>query len=147
MDITSANASLVMTAPLAGLVVPVVMQGWAADDAFDTEALAVNEVSRGLDGKLSAGFVYGNPKFTISFQSDSPSVSFFDALVAAMTAGIFVAPMYGVLTLPSLGQSWALNKGFLESTIWAPSAKKILQPRRFPVVWESVLASPVGLTG
>ena len=147
MDITSANAVLVLTAPLAGLVAPLQIQGWAADDIFDTDAMAVHETLRGADGLLSGGFVFGDPKFTLALQADSPSNAFFDAWVGIMTAGVFVAPLYGILTLPSIGQSWALNKGFLPTYNWAPSAKRVLQPRHYPITWESIIVTPVGLSG
>ena len=146
-DITSANAVLFLAAPLAGLVVPQQIQGWAVDDIYDTEAMAVNETLRGADGLLSGGFVFGDPKFSIALQADSPSAAFFDAWVAFMTATVAVAPVYGTLTLPSLGQSWALNKGFIPTYMWAPSAKRVLQPRKFPITWESIIVGPVGISG
>jgi hypothetical protein len=146
-DITSANSVLFLAAPLAGLVVPQQMQGWAADDLYDVEPMAVNETLRGADGLLSAGFVFGDPKFTLNFQADSPSVAFFDALVAFMTANVMAVPVYGTLTLPSVGQSWALLKGFIPTYMWAPSGKRVLQPRKFPMTWESIVVGPVGING
>jgi len=146
-DITSANAVLYLAAPLAGLVVPQQMQGWAVDDLIDVEPMKVTETMRGADGLLSAGFVFGDPKFTLNLMADSPSAAFFDALVAFMTANVMVAPMYGTLTYPSIGQSWALNKGFIPDYMWAPSGKRMLQPRKFPLTWESIVIGPVGISG
>jgi hypothetical protein len=53
--ITIANSVFTLTAT-AVFPVPQALQGYAADDAFTTEAIAMADVVIGVDGKLSAGY-------------------------------------------------------------------------------------------
>lgn len=137
MDITGANAVFQLSVP--GVFdFPQQLQGFAADDVFDTEALESVETLMGVDGFLSGGFVYVPVPQTIALQADSPSMAIFDQWWAAMqqTRGIYVANAVVVLT--AVGTKWALTKGMLTSYMPIPAVKKLLQPRRFRVTWESV---------
>ncbi|WP_330547012.1 phage tail fiber protein [Salmonella enterica] len=49
------------------------LQGFAADNVYGTDPLVLAETVRGIDGKLSAGFVYSNIIQTFHIMPDSPS--------------------------------------------------------------------------
>lgn len=140
--ITAANT--ILTLSIAGLIpAPVQIQGFAADDIFDTETQEVGETLMGVDGNLSAGFVFAPVKFSISLQADSDSNIFFETWYnAEQTAGekYFAS---GLAVLPSIGKGYTLNKGVLVSYQPIPSVKKMLSPRSFSIVWESVVGAPV----
>lgn len=145
-DITSANAVLVLSVPLI-LPVPQQIQGFAVDEIFDTEDVSPVETMMGLDGTLSGGFVYTEKPMTITLMAGSPSNAFFDAWENGMQAAIIAAPASGVLTLTSIGQAYALTNGFLSRYKPIADARKVLQPRKFRVTWQSILPTPVGLAG
>lgn len=135
--ITSANSILTMVVP--GLFpVPVSIQGYASDDAFMLDALDLAEVSMGVDGKMSAGYTPQPVKQTITLQADSASKDFFSILTQAIKTAREVFYISATLSLPSTGESFTFTRGILTSVMQAPDAKKILQPQRFVITWESV---------
>ncbi len=142
-DITSANAIFLITLDI--FPAPQQLQGFAADDIFDTEPLESVETSMGVDGNLSAGFVFVPVRQSIHLQADSPSGFFFDQWWAANQIGRQSLAASAVVILNSLGTKWVLTNGFLRQYKPIPDARRILQPRVFGITWESV--SPALVTG
>lgn len=135
--ITSANSILTMVVP--GLFpVPVSIQGYSTDDAFMLDALDLAETVMGVDGKMSAGYVPKEVKLTITLQADSDSKEFFAILTQAVKTAREIFYMSATLSLPSTGESFTFTRGILTSVDQAPAAKKMLQPQKFVITWESV---------
>jgi hypothetical protein len=140
--ITSANS--VFTITVAGLFpTPVQLQGYSADKAWDTAAVVVTETQIGVDGRKTAGLVFNAIKQTISFQADSPSVKYFEAIYAAQLAMRDVLYLSAVILLPATGEAYVCNKGTLEDYNAVPSAGKVLTPREFSINWGSIIPSIV----
>ncbi len=118
--------------------VPIQLQGFSADDIFTTNPLESAETLMGVDGILSGGFVFVAVKWEVSFQADSVSNSVFDQWYQSQQAVKDVFQAQGTLWLPSIGTKWALNNGFLTTFHSMPDARKVLQPRRNAITWESV---------
>lgn len=141
-SLTGANA--IITLAVAGIFpAPQQLQGFAADDVFDTDAIESAETVMGVDGKLSAGFVYVPVRQNYSLQADSASIFFFDTWWAQQqaTRDIFFAS--GVTLLTAVGKKWAMSRGVLTSYTPIPATKKLLQPQRFSITWESLLPALV----
>lgn len=141
-SITSANAVLMLS--ITSLFpAPQQLQGFAADDIFTTEDIQVTEPVMGVDGKLSAGFVNMPVPMSIAVQADSISNAIFDQWAAAskILQDVYFAQMTVVLT--SLGRKWTCSNGTLTRYKPMPDAAKVLQPRRFGIVWETVLPANV----
>lgn len=136
-DITAANATFMLSITTL-FPAPVQLQGFAADDIFDTEEIESVEVSMGVDGKLSGGFVFKAVPQGITLQADSSSMALFDTWWGAMQFGRQVFFANGVVILPSIGTKWAMTNGLLTRYKPTPDAKKILQPRKFGITWESI---------
>lgn len=140
--ITSTNAILLLA--IGGLyTVPQRIQGFAADDVFDIGDIAMAETSMGVDGKLSAGYVNVPVVMGIMLQADSESNALFDAWFAAQRAAGELLPAEAIVRLPSVETSYALHRGFLTGYKPAPDAKKMLQPRKFSITWESITGAPL----
>lgn len=141
-SVTSAN--LVFMLSVSGLyTIPQQIQGWMNDDLFDIDELDVGESYMGADGNLSAGFVFNMVPQTITLSPNSKSCDLFDAWYAAEKQ---VRDKYfanGIIEYPSIGKSYVLTTGALVKYSMAASAKKILQPRKFSINWESVTVIPV----
>lgn len=118
------------------------LQGWSSDDVFDTDDIESSETVMGVDGHLSGGYVFNAVKYIYTLQADSPSNAFFDQWKLAQDAQLDTFPASGSLVLVSLGTKWKWNRGFLTEYKPAPDVKKIVQPRRFGVTWESVVPQP-----
>lgn len=146
MDITSANAVLSLTVP-GLLTVATQLQGFSADDIFDFEDVDLMETSMGADGNLSAGVIYRERAQTIAFQADSPSIATFEAWSGAQIAQVAALPGFMNVTLSSIGKSYSCGPGFLQRGTPVPAGRRILQPQRFRIVWQTVLPTPVGLGG
>ena len=140
--ITSANAQLTLFA-LPYLPIPVAIQGFAADSAFLIDSPAVAEVMMGVDGIMSAGYLPNITRMTIQLQADSPSMRWFNDLIAAEKAAREIAWLYGSVALPSLGVSYTLTKGVIETGTLMPPVGKVLQPQSFQIAWNDVQPVPL----
>lgn len=141
--ITSANSVFTLVV-LDVFPVPLNIQGYAADDAFTVDSVDASETMMGVDGIMSAGFVPFITPMTISLQADSPSISLFDAWLAAEAAAKEVFFANATITLPSVKKSYVLTKGALKKIKQFPDAKKVLQPVQYGIDWQSVIAIPLG---
>lgn len=140
--ITSANAVLTL-AVNKYFPVPQVIQGFATDDAFESEAVQQSEVLMGVDGVLSGGKVFVPYKMTIHLQADSPSIFLFDALRSAQDAAVDVFAMSGSITLPSTSMVYTLQNGFLTSATPVPAVKKTLQPLVYEITWQKIIGGQI----
>lgn len=150
--ITSANSSLVLTPRLAGILsglLPALagagfgVQGYASDDAFATDTVDAAEARIGVDGIMSAGYLPRLTKQTITLQADSPSIKAFELLIGAQDTVREVIFLDGILTIASIGTTYALIKGVLTRFTAIPPAKKVLEPVTYELTWGQVLPAPV----
>lgn len=143
-SITSANA--VITMSIAGLfAAPQQLQGFAADDIFSTDAIDASEVSMGMDGILSAGYVPAAISQNFMLQANSVSVDMFDQwyLAQRQIRDVFFAQ--GTIVLSSISAKYALVNGVLRNYPPIADAARTLRPRRFTIVWESVTTQPLAV--
>jgi hypothetical protein len=137
MSITAAHA--IYTLSVAGLFPTAQqLQGFAADDVFDTDPLVTKEILMGVDGIMSAGFVFVAVRQGISLQADSLSNDLFDTWHAQEVAFRDVFFASGTIQLPGLGRKWTLNNGALTDYPPIPNAGRVLRPRKFYITWQSI---------
>lgn len=141
-SITGANA-VVMLSIFGIFPIPQQIQGFAADDVFDTDAINSAEVVMGVDGKLSAGFVYVPVVQNYSVQADSPSTVIFDTWWAVQQQARETFRATGIITLTAINKKWTLTNGVMTTFKPIPDTKKLLQPQRFAITWESMFPAPV----
>lgn len=140
--ITSANS--VFTLVAAGLFpVPVQLQGYASDKAFATDALEIAEVSMGVDGRMTGGYVANPVKQTISLQADSPSRAIFSSILQAQKTAREIYYLSGSISLPSTGEAFTLTRGILTTGKQIPDAQKVLQSVDYVITWQQVDASVI----
>ncbi len=140
--LTAANA--VITLSIAGLFpVPIQLQGFAADDVTDISDQEVAEAVMGVDGILSGGYIATPIKQGITLQADSLSNDIFDQWNGAQQATRDIFRCQGVIILPGLSKKWNYNRGILTTYSPQPSIKKLTQPRKYAITWESGLPAPV----
>lgn len=137
LSITSANATFFL-AVASVFPTPLQLQGFATEDVFETEPVEAAEVAMGVDGFMSAGFVFVPVKQTIALQAGSDSNDLFDNWYAAQQVAQELFRASGVLLLPSISKKWQMTNGVLSSYKPIPDAKKKLEPRRFGITWERV---------
>lgn len=137
MSITAANS--VFSLSVAGLFpVPQQLHGYSADRAWETNNVQLTEAQIGVDGRKTAGFVYNLTEQTITLQGDSPSNSFFVAIINAMRAARDTYVLSGTIDLPATGESFILTHGTLKDAKTIPSAGKVLEARTYVVEWQSI---------
>jgi len=140
--LTAANSILMLS--IDGLfAVPQQLQGFAADDIFDTDSVAPAETSMGVDGKLSGGWVPQEIKQNITLQADSRSVDLFEAWYAAQQTARELYYATGSIYMPAVERKYSMVRGILSGAMVTPNAKKILQPRKFTITWQSVSPSVI----
>jgi len=118
---------------------PQSLQGFGVDDVFATDPVETAETQMGVDGRLSAGFVFNEVKQSITLQADSESADIFDQWNQAQIANRQLYIANGVITLRSLQKKATLTRGFLKTVPMLPDAKKLLQMRKFSITWQSVV--------
>lgn len=140
--LTVANSVIMIVIPDL-FPIPQQLRGYSADDVLTTEAVDSVETQMGVDGLLSGGWMPTPKRQTYTLQADSPSTFMFDTWQQSQEAirDAYIANAF--ITLPSIGVIYTCTKGFLTSYTPMPDARKILQPRKFTVTWESILGAPV----
>jgi hypothetical protein len=96
----------------------------------------------GVDGILSGGFVYVAIMWEISLQADSLSNLIFDTWWTQMQAAKDVYIAQGIIRLPSISTKFNLVNGYLTGYKPAPAAKKVLQPRRYELTFNTIAPAP-----
>lgn len=135
--LTAANSVLMLS--IAGLFdVPQQLQGFAVDDVYDVDAIDSAEIAMGVDGNMSAGWVPKEIRQGVTLQADSDSIVIFEAWYGSQQAARELYFATGSIYLPAVKRKYAMTKGVLQNYMPIASAKKILQPRKFILVWESI---------
>lgn len=143
-DITSANAVVVLNIPgVAGAGAN--LEQFSMEDIFTTQPAEANETMMGVDGILSAGYIFTPKKMEISLMANSPSIALFDAWYQTMSAQVAVIAASGSITLPSVGYIYTLFNGFLTRYSTTSDARRVLQPRRFEITWNAIISTQAAL--
>jgi hypothetical protein len=145
-DITSANAVFLISVPLL-LPVPQQLQGFAVDDIFDIDDVDSTDTMMGVDGILSGGMVFQPKPMNIALQADSASLAFFDAWYQGQQTAMVAYAAQATITFTGLQRTYALLTGYLSRYKPMADAKRVLQPRKFRVTWQSITPAPIGAAG
>lgn len=140
--VTAADAVLTISIPLL-FPTPQQIQGFATDEAFDLPQLKSAEVMMGVDGVLSAGFVFVPIPQSIALQADSESNNLFDVWWAQMQASKATYQASAQMILPAIGKKYTLRQGTLTGYKPMPGVKKLLQPRQYEITYAGFAASPL----
>lgn len=140
--LTSANAVLMIGA--IGLYdAPRQIQGFSADDVTDMDPLTLGETSMGVDGRLSAGFVFNAIMQNITLQADSQSNDVFENIIAAEKQKREKFVLFGSVLIRATERRYTMTRGFITSVSVMPALRKTLQPRRYTLTWQKVEPGPV----
>jgi hypothetical protein len=135
--ITAANSQLFLS--VAGLyTTPLPIMGYATDNAFQNEAIVAAEASIGVDGLLSAGYIFNPVKQKITLSPDSPSKYIFDGWYSLMYNTREIVFANATLILLATQETYTFTKGVLTTYHGAPTAKKVLQPVEYEITWQAI---------
>lgn len=141
MDITSANATILLSVPLV-FPTPQQLQQFSTDNIYGTDPIEAGQTEMGVDGHLTAGFVNVPTKQGYELMADSPSNYFFDQIYQLERANQTKYPISGVVLLTSVNTKWTMTRGFLSVYQPLPDAAKVLKARKHTITWERVVPSP-----
>lgn len=139
--ITSADVAFTITIQ-ALFPVPQQLQGFATDDIYGVAQIKSVETMMGVDGVLSGGFVFVPVPQEITLQADSESNDVFDLWWTTMQATKGVLRATGLIQLPAIATKFVHTSGFLTGYTPIPAGKRVLQPRRYEVTWQSIVPVP-----
>ena len=142
MSLTAANSTILLSVPFL-FPIPFQLKGFAADDVEDTDPIEMVETLMGVDGNLSAGFVFVAVKQAFHLQADSPSIAYFDQLGMAMQSITDVYSINATISLPGVGLKWAMTNGYMTGYPIVGSVKKLIQPRTFTITWNQATLSSI----
>lgn len=140
MSLTGATAQITITQPTL-FSSPQSISGFMADDVTDMDAVQIVEHLMGVDGVLSFGFVWTARMQQISLQADSLSNNVFDTINTQQQAIEDVYPISSTIILKAIGLKFECVNGALENYKPMPDVKKLLQPRKYRIVWNKVTPS------
>ena len=140
--ITSANAVLTLSQAIL-FPTPQQIHQFAADDVTDTDQVKNVEALMGVDGTLSFGFVFAPIMQNITLMANSDSISFFEVIFGSQQAGKTIYPISGTLLFPSTSKKYNLTNGGLSGYKPTADAKRVQQPLKFQITWQSVLPAPL----
>jgi hypothetical protein len=121
--------------------VPQSLQGFAVDEAFDTEAADTAEIQLGVDGLLAAGWIPRLTTQTITLLAASPSFLIFEQWVAAQDIAQDIFHATGTIIIPAIRRKYFLPQGTINRFIAIPHARRVLQPRSFTIIWGNPITS------
>ena len=136
-SLTVANSSFTLGVNSPALPVPIEIEGYTTDDAFDTDSIAPNEVMTGVDAKLSGGWVYAPTKLKFTLQADSLAIAFIDIWYESMKAAKDSFNANATIVAPSLGKIWTFQKGFLTGYKPTPKGAKLYQAQVYEITFEA----------
>ena len=132
--ITSATAVYILTVP--GVFnAAVQLQGWSADEAFDTAQADASVTQLGVDGTGVSGWVPREVEQTLSLLASSPSNNIFDQWVAYQDSISDVVYASGSIRIPSLKVQYTMVQGTLQRYPIAPNARRVMMPRAYVIRW------------
>lgn len=139
--LTTANSALALQVRNL-FPVPQNIKGYSTDDSFAVEDVSPAEVYMGVDGLLSAGYVPYVTTLTLMLQADSPSTAMFDTVLSAQVAAKELYIFDGTIILQGTGEKYIFTKGYMTSATPMSTAKKVLQPRKFTITFQSCSKAP-----
>lgn len=140
-SITSADAVLTLAIDTI-FPLPVQLQGFGVDDIYDVAQVRNVEVQMGVDGVLSAGFVWKERVQTITLQADSASNLMFDIWNSNQEANQTIYPAQGLIRLPGIQTKFVQTNGFLTGYKPAPKAGRLLHARTYEITWNRINPAP-----
>ena len=141
-DITSANAIYTLSVPDV-FTTPQILQGFATDDAFATEAIEIAETMLGVDGIMSYGWLPFITHQTIVFQADSISIpNTMEVWVSAQIAARAIYTASASIALPALNKVYTLGNGVITRMTPIPAGKKVLGPQTYQIDWNYWIPQP-----
>ena len=142
LTITAANS--IFAIAIKGLFdSPQILQGFAADAAFTTEAVDSVETVMGVDGRFSAGWVPMELRQTITIMPNSPSADVFERWYLAQQTIREVYAASAVITIPSIKKEYTCTEGYLSSYTPIAEVAKVLRARTFSITWGFISPAPV----
>lgn len=143
MSLTGANANIAITQTVL-FPTSQILQGFAADDVTDMDAVEIVESLMGVDGVLSFGFVWRERIQKIRLQADSVSNLVFDTINNQQQAVQDVYPVSATIILPGIGLKFTCTNGALRRYKPMPQVKRLIQPRDYEIVWNKVIPALTG---
>jgi len=115
-----------------------ILEGYAADAMFALGDTELAQSVRGADGKLSAGFVFGENLQTITIMPDSPSRELFETWALTSRTSVAVFRCNATIILPAISRKFTLTNGVLQRVKAMPDAQRVLQAMTYQINWENV---------
>lgn len=137
---TITSADCIFTLNVDGLYpTGVRLQGFAADNIYSTSEKTLAETVMGVDGFLSAGFIFTSVNQTINIMPDSASWRVFENWAMLSESGIAVFRCNATVILPGLGKKYTHTNGVFKSWKALPDAQKTMQPGQAVIEWARII--------
>ncbi len=122
--------------------IPLVLEGWAADQAFSTAAVTSAEVVQGVDGQKHAGWVPSLVTLSGNVMPDTDTAANLGRIFQAQRMMRETFIVTGTLIVPALARSYSLNKGTLTQNVPIPAHNRVQAAQTFQIVFESAEEAP-----
>lgn len=139
--LTVANSSIVLV--VADLFPSgVAIQGYSTDEVFSAEPATHIETMMGVDGRLSGGWVPSERTVNITLMGDSDSNFIFEEWGGAQKQRRDAMLSTLIVTVFAISRVYTCTYGFLRTYSSMPDGRRILQPRRYSITFQSIDGAP-----
>lgn len=141
-DITSANAKLTLYNTIffpAGIKV----ENFSVDSAWAQDVTEYLEARKGVDGKISFGWIENSVPISITLQPNSTTVDRFNYIIMSMQTAKTPIILQMTIELPSQSKVIYLQNGGLVSGKLLPDGARVLEPMTYSFTFESSYAAPL----
>lgn len=122
--------------------VPLILEGWAADQAFSSAAVTSAEVVQGVDGKKHAGWVPSMVPITGNVMPDTDTASNLGRIFQAQRMMRETFIVTGTLIIPALARAYSLLNGTLTQNVPIPAHNRVQAAQTFQIIFESAEEAP-----
>ena len=139
--LTTANSAFILDVPDI-FSVQQAIQGYAVDDAFETDVVKPSEAVLGVDAQMSAGYTPYLVVLKFYLMATSLSILTMDQWVGAMAAVRETSYADGTIILPGIQKIYTFTQGVLTSATPMPASKKQLGQVNYEITFQSVSSAP-----
>jgi hypothetical protein len=138
--LTSANSVVTMTVP--GIFPsPVQLQNYAADRAWEAEAIAIAEAIMSVDGVLSGGRTPKPKPISFHLMANSDSIADFEEIYAQQESVGDIFRINMTIRIPGIGKVYTCSNGIMTNYKTLPNAATVLEEQDFQITFEQILPS------
>jgi hypothetical protein len=141
--ITAAGSTFTLLPLVASLFpVPLVISGFSADAAFESQPVKPVEAKKGVDGLMALGYIPYIVPLRFTLMANSTSIDDLDAIRIAQDTLLDVILCNAEIVIPSAGKRYEFSNGGFTELLAIPPARRMLEAVAYEMTFDKCLVFP-----